>query len=222
MSTKVTISELKKIIKETLNESSLTRLHSHMTTNECIIISASRNDPYDLSACRSKYVSDAEKQKLSIEEVNKLNNRDLKAILLKKGYGVTAVDGSFVENYMSQDPQKPPIEVREDSLFVVNLNNDPNFFNTLSSLGERYCQDSIISIPKGGKDLYLYGTNNSPYVGYHQKIPVGDVALGKEGEFMTKIRNRPFTTNESIQTYQNLSRLERMAVSAISKKILGE
>ena len=33
--------------------------------------------------------------------------------------------GAYIENYL--DPEKQ-VEVKEDSLFVVNLNDDPEFF----------------------------------------------------------------------------------------------
>jgi len=41
---------------------------------------------------------------------------------------------------------------------------------------------------------------------------------------MTKIRNRPFTFNEStsLETYQDLSRSQRMAVKAIAREFLEE
>ena len=37
---------------------------------------------------------------------------------------------------------------------------------------------------------------------------------------MTKVNNRPITTKEGLETYNKLSRLEKMAVSAIAQKIL--
>jgi hypothetical protein len=75
-------------------------------------------------------------------------------------------------------------------------------------------------VPQGGKDVKLYGTNNSQFPGLDQEVSVGDMKYGRSAEFMTKIRNRPISTNEGLQTYDKLSRLEKMAVSAIAKKIL--
>jgi hypothetical protein len=59
-------------------------------------------------------------------------NRQLKAVLLNKGYGVTDVDGTYVEDF-GTDAAK---EVKEDSFFVVNLKDDPNFKDTITGLGE--------------------------------------------------------------------------------------
>jgi hypothetical protein len=136
------------------------------------------------------------------KETNKLNNRDLKAILLSIGCGVTAVDERFIENY----------EVKEDSLFVVDL-KDSDFFTTIINLGKKYCQDAVLLLPKGCKGAYLYGTNNSQFPGLDAKVKVGDWKGGKEAEFMTKVGHRPFV----FETYENLSSKERMAVKAIAK-----
>ena len=48
--------------------------------------------------------------------------------------------------------------------------------------------------------------------------------MGQEGEFMTRVNNRPFMTKEGVEleTYEKLPRLQRMAVRSIQKKILGE
>jgi len=77
------------------------------------------------------------------EYTNKENyerNRKLKADLLSKGYGVAAV------------------KLSEQSLFVVNLKDDKDFNSTIANLGHEWEQDSVLIIPKDGKDAYLYGS----------------------------------------------------------------
>ena len=64
------------------------------------------------------------------------------------------------------------------------------------------------------------GTNNSEFPGFGNKLEVGKRDFGREKEFMTKIDNRPFTFGEGVETYEKLSRNERMAVKAIAKKVL--
>ena len=44
--------------------------------------------------------------------------------------------------------------------------------------------------------------------------------LLKESEFMTRVNKRPFTFGEGLETYKNLSRLERMVVKSIKKQLL--
>lgn len=197
-----------------ITESSLSRLHQHMSEHDCAVVTAYRNDAGDMTQCTQN--SDVPEE----GESNKTRNRDLKATLLGMKIGVTRVDGSYVEDFETPEA----IEVKEDSLFCVNLKDDPNFFQTIQRLGEKYCQDSVLCIPKGGKGAYLMGTNNAEVPGLGLKIPVGDAKFAAEAEFMSRVNNRPFTFAEAVEleTYKSLSRNQRMAVMAITKKFLEE
>ena len=201
--------------KYLLKESGLSRVHQHIEAHDCAILTAFRNDPKDMSKCVKGSIDDAE-QEGNTRALNKRRNRDLKAILFGFDYGVTAVDGSYIENFEQPDQ----IEVKEDSLFVVNLNDDPDFVRNVQEMAEKFCQDSVIIIPQHGKDAYLYGTNNSEFPGYGEKVEVGNLKMGKEAEFMTRVNKRPFTFGEGLETYKNLSRLERMVVKSIKKQLL--
>ena len=198
--------------KYLLKESGLSRVLQHIEAHDCAILTAFRNDPKDMSKCVKGSIDDNDEEG-NTKALNKRRNRDLKAILLGFDYGVTAVDGSYIENFEQQDQ----IEVKEDSLFTVNLNDDPDFVKNVQEMAEKFCQDSVIIIPQGGKDAYLLGTNNSDFPGYGEKIKVGDLKMGKESEFMTRVGKRPFTFGEGLQTYRGLSRLEKMAVKSIKK-----
>jgi hypothetical protein len=153
-------------------------------------------------------------------ESNQARNRDLKATLLAMAYGVTKVDGSYIENFETPEAK----EVSEESLFAVNLQDDPGFVETIQKLGEKYCQDSVLIIPQGGKGAYLYGTNNTEFPGYGQQMNVGDAKFGEEAEFMSKVNGRPVTMGEGqvLEVYEDLSRNQRMAVKAIAKSFLEE
>lgn len=212
------INELRALVKQTIKESSLSRVHQHISQHECAIITAFRGDPTDGTMCNSNVApSSYQHDTPSAEAINKLNNRDLKAKLLSHGYGVTAVDGTYVEDFGTEIAN----EVKEDSLFVVNLSDDPSFIDHIESLGQRYCQDSVMIIPQGGKEAYFLGTNMSEFPGFQQTSVIGDIAYGRESQFMTKVGNRPMTTNldENLQTYDKLPRLQKIAVSAIAKRI---
>ena len=198
--------------KYLLKESGLSRVLQHIEAHDCAILTAFRNDPKDMSKCVKGSVDDNDEEG-NTKALNKRRNRDLKAILLGLDYGVTAVDGSYIENFEQQDQ----IEVKEDSLFTVNLNDDPDFVKNVQEMAEKFCQDSVIIIPQGGKDAYLLGTNDSDFPGYGEKVEVGNLKMGKEAEFMTRVNNRPFTFGEGLQTYRGLSRLEKMAVESIKK-----
>tara|TARA_B100000941_G_C28406480_1_gene501037 strand:- start:124 stop:741 length:618 start_codon:yes stop_codon:yes gene_type:complete len=194
-----------------INESSLSRVRRHVQEHDCAVMTAFRGDPSDNSNCTENatmYDSD-----------NMTRNRDLKATLLGLGFGVTKVDGSYIEDF-GTDIAK---EVKENSLFCVNLKDDPSFIDRITSLGEKFCQDSVLIIPRGGEGAYLVGTNNTEFPGFGNKEVVGNLSYGKESEFMTRVGNRPFTTNETLnlETYKDLSKNQRMFVRSVQKRILG-
>ena len=208
------MSDMKEILNEWrgfVNESGLSRIYKHIQEHDCVIITAFRGDPDDGSNCTDAAIVGGD---------NMERNRDLKATLLGLGIGVTKVDGSYIEDFGTELAS----EVKEASLFCVNLKDDPNFIDTLASLSEKFCQDSIIVFPQGGNEAYLLGTNKAEFPGYGKKQVTGDLSMGQDAEFMTRVNNRPFTTKEGIEleTYKKLPRLQRMAVRSIQKKILSE
>jgi len=221
------VNELKSLVKDVIVESSLSRVHKHIIEHDCATITAFRGDPTDGSNCAiGGPPSEFQEQGLDPLDINKRNNNFLKAALLSKGLGVTAVDGTYVENFKSDDPEKPPLEVKEDSLFVVNLPDlsQEEFFGIIKELGKKYCQDSVLLIPKGGEQgAILYGTNNGSFPGLDASVTYEKLSFGKtrDYEFMSKVRNRPFAAVNEIQTYSKLSRLERMAVKAMAHKVFN-
>lgn len=226
-----------------LNESSLNRLHQHIINHDCIIVSAQRKDPLDMKFCTNakacsvamshpekgplpcilaKMSRDMKIIPLSRSEINENRHKELRAAILKNGYGVTDVVGSYIENFTN--PQA--VEVQEKSLFVANRSEDPSFFKKIADLAEIYCQDSILYIPKGGKGAFLYGTNSSSYPGHGNKENIGDLKLGEEHAFMTKTsKGKPFHFKEhkihqtKLETYEELERLQKFSVSEIAKEI---
>lgn len=213
------MTDMKNIINEWrgfVNESGAgrSRFLKHVQEHDCIVITAFRGDTNDGSNCTDAAIIGGD---------NMERNRDLKATLLGLGVGVTKVIGSYIEDFGTPLAK----EVKENSLFCVNLNDDADFVERLASLSEKFCQDSIIVFPKGGKGAHLMGTNNAEFPGYGKKSMQGDLYMGpeaEEAEFMTRINNKPVTTREGVEleTYKKLPRLQRMAVRSIQKKILGE
>lgn len=164
--------------KSTINESGLSRVVHHMADHDCGTITAFRSK----EGCGGP-----EDKSYSIQD-NKKRNRQLHAILESLGYGVTEVDGAYIENFGTPNA----IEVKEDVYFVVDLKDGGSLEKDLRRLGEQFDQDSIMFIPKGEMGI-LIGTNHcSNFPGYGNKIPFSSRSFGKPGEFMTKVKNRPF------------------------------
>ena len=182
--------EVMKGWKQFLNEmSGLSRVYGHIMEHDSAILSAFRN-----------------------EYTNKENydrSRHLKAGLLSEGYGVTKVKGTYIENFKTDKA----VEVAEQSLFVLNNRDNAQFEDKIIRLGEEFEQDSVLIIPQGGKGAYLYGTREgNEFPPYQQTEIVGDLKMGEEDEFMTRVNKRPFTFKEELETYEKLSRNSKWAL----------
>ena len=207
-----------------INEAGLNKIRQDMSDYDTAFITAFRGDIDDKSMC--VYVPPSEEELFERNKMgkrgvqNKRNNRELSAYLLSQGYGVKNVQGSYIENFGSVDPEKVPREVKEASFFVTNLNNDPEFAEQIINLGKRFCQDSVIIVPKG-EEGYIYGTNKGKYPGLDQKENVGKFAGGETGEFMSRINSRPFVMkeDEETKTYEDLPGKQRQAAKLMAKRV---
>lgn len=174
---------MKKLNPQSLNETSLSRVVHHMEKHDCGTV----------TAFRSKEGCGGEGAREYTLAENKKRNRQLYAILETLGYGVTEVDGAYIENFGTENA----VEVTEDVYFVVDLKDRGTLEKDLRRLGEQFDQDSIMFIPKGQMGM-LIGTNHcTNFPGYGNKIPFSSRSFGKPGEFMTKVKNRPFIFEET-------------------------
>jgi hypothetical protein len=192
---------------EVLNESTLNRVHKYIMEHDCSVITAFRD-----SFVNCLHDEDDDEKRLNVR-TNKNLNKNLRATLLYLGYGVTEVKGAYIENYLSDNE----IEVKEDSYFVVNLKDDPDFVDNIIKMGEILCQDSVLIIKKGGENNYMVGTNNAPFPGYGKIVNLGKFKPGFENKFMTKVGGRPFT----LETFGKLQVNSKYIVSEYSKPIIN-
>ena len=204
-----------------LNESSLSRVYEHMMEHDTAAISAFRDYPFDGSKCSDSAIKEGPSEQSALK-INLRRNKELKASLLSMGYGVTKVMGSYIEGFGSEAAR----EVSEQSFFVVNLEDDTKFTDNIAMLGERFCQDSVLIVPRGGKGAYLYGTNNTDFPGYLQAFETGDFKGGEEAEFMSRVGGRPYTFTEELreetilETLNDHGRNARWVIRKMSDKIL--
>jgi len=189
------------MLKRNLKESSLSRIWQHTKSHDSGTITAFR------------YAKDCNTGEVFTKSENKTNNNILKGKLLKLGYGVTAIAGTYIENY-GTDNEK---EVKEDSYIVVDLKDTGNLKKDLIKLGTEFEQDSI-TYQKLGGSYELISSNKCPQ-GYPGKgkigvsLKLGKPMFGKSGEFHSKINGRPFVFESSLQ--ENLHTLNKFSIAEI-------
>jgi len=191
--------EIKKY-KGLYKESSLSRIWKHVIEHDSGTISAFR------------YASNCGNGEIYSKKQNKDRNAKLKVQLLSLGYGVTSIDGVYIENYKTSDA----VEVREESFIVIDIKDKGNLKKDLIRLGKQYEQDSITySKPNG--DYYLISSNECPnaYPGNGKigvEVKLGKPFFGSDGEFHSKINGRPFVFKECL-----LKRIDVLSNYSISE-----
>ena len=141
---------------------------------------------------------------------NKERNKELYAALRAKGYLVTKVDGSYIENFKSDHE----VEVDENTFFVVNPHVEGDdggaLERDLRKLGEHYDQDSIL-IVRDHKVGMLIGTSHreDSYPGFNVEKRAGEGKWGHaSGQFYSKINGRKFAFEEGVASTDGISLVE--------------
>lgn len=171
-------------MEKNVNESSITRLMRHNEEHDCVCMTAYRSN-------REKDDFGVHKRKARVS--NQKANAALGAVLRRYGYNVTKVVGKYPE----EDGQA---DVKENSWFVVNVNDDSDFVDVCADLAEADEQDSILVMPKGsfssGKGCYLYGTNpNGSWPKYHEKKMTDGISVNGDSPFETRISGKRYSFN---------------------------
>ena len=184
-----------------LNESSLTRIWKHWREHAIGTITAFR------------FARDCNTGERFTKSENKKNNSILKSKLLKMGYGVTKIAGTYIENYGTNNE----IKVDEESFIVVDLKDSGKLKKDLIKLGQMFEQDSITYSQPAG-NYYLISSNKCPdgYPGNGKigvEVKLGRPMFGKDGEFFSKVAGRPFVFKESLQLHMTL--LNKMTIAEI-------
>lgn len=172
-------------IHEILNESGLSRVYRQTRDHDYGTITAFR------------YAPECGTGEPYTHAQNMQRNRSLLAKIRAAGYGATAIKGSYIENYGSEDAR----EVGENSFLIIDLQDSGNLKRDLMRWGEEFEQDSIIYGEAGGQGV-LIGTNHCPggYPGYGKEVAQGGAIFGKTGEFMSRVAGRPFVFAEGAET----------------------
>jgi hypothetical protein len=186
-----------------IDESSLSRLYSKMKEYNCGTITAFRD------------ARDCGKGTKYTKKENLARNKSLLAKLMTKHYGVTRVKGYYIENYNTPYA----IEVGKTVFLVMDLHDTGNLRRDLLRLGEEFKQDSILFVPKSGKQGTLIGAGKCPesYPGFHKTDSLKNPIFGEKGEFYTRVNGRPFVLEESVEEIhppQNVMGKYAMSIAA--------
>ena len=102
--------------------------------------------------------------------VNDANNRELQETLRSMGYGVIKLQGFYAE--VGQDVSK------ENSFLVFDLNDDPNFYENLYKLSEKFDQDCFLYKAAEEDIAYLIGTNEDFIRDNGERVEAGRLRIG--------------------------------------------
>lgn len=130
---------------------------------------------------------------------NLTRNRKLLSYLMGKGYSVTKVKGSYIEDLTSDKPK----EVGEMSFFVADQKASGTLFLNLKKLGTYFEQDSILFKPLG-EPAFLIGTSDrsEAWPAKNVKVKFSKSLYGKiNGQYFSRIKGRQFAF-ESIDAIQ--------------------
>lgn len=118
----------------------------------------------------------------------------LKAKLLYLGYGITDLKGPKTEN----------------CYFVINLSEDPNFYDNLFDLSKFFNQDFFLYKPKGTLSAKLIGTNQTAngkllrgLPGYHQAIEAGLFHPAGFDDALSEMRNKIIRHHLNLNKHQS-------------------
>lgn len=208
-----------------IEDSSLNRIHQWIDTKDVATISAFRGRLSNIkNPDRTLMRSADDKSELSegyeftLQE-NRKRNALLKVALRRLGYGVTAIRGVYHEDGSMVD------DGSEESFFVVNLKDDPNFKQHLFDLSEWFNQDSFVYKPKSSDEALLIGTNGSTdFITYGQEIPIGSFISDVVAENMSRVGGRGFAfgSREDVKRDEFPATWSRRKMGRIEKQGLSD
>ena len=102
--------------------------------------------------------------------INDAHNRELQETLRAMGYGVIKLQGFYAE--VGHDVSK------ENSFLVFDRNDDPNFYDNLRILSEKFNQDCFLYKAAEEDVAYLIGTNEDFIRDHGERKEAGRLRIG--------------------------------------------
>lgn len=120
-------------------------------------------------------------------------NGELLSNLTAKGYRVTSVRGSYIQDFSTPEAKL----VRRRTFFVEDYQDHGTLKADLMELGTRFDHDSVWFIPRpdtgGETNAVLIGTNPATFPGRGNEIAYSTRTFSCSAEFMREIGSGPFT-----------------------------
>ena len=204
-----------------LDQNKINQVHNWIVSKEIAIISATREVLKDVTPCTCEKVmighafSNAE---------NRLRNEELSAVLLRSNFGIKRIAAASTEKLQINNQL-----LKGECFLVVNVNDNPLFFNTIKKLGEYFNQDFVLLNPKESDTVYAYGTNYNAEPGFDKEVVVGELfnhiqveILATAFDYQSRVANEYSIAQQPIklETFKTESIGAKMAITIISKSIL--
>lgn len=138
------------VIGRSSSNASLNRAVYWITTTDCASITAWRSG--------------------NKRAINDANNRMLQETLRSMGYGVIKLQGFYAE--VGRNVSK------ENSFLVFDQNDDPNFYDNLRMLSEKFDQDCFLYKAAEEDVAYLIGTNEDFIRDNGERVEAGRLRIG--------------------------------------------
>jgi len=173
-----------KIINEayqSMYESGLSRVYKH----------AQKHSIGTITAFRAK--TECNLGEIIPKKENRRRNAILRAKLFKAGYGVTSIDGAWINDYKGGNR----VPSKEESFLVVDLKDKGTLKADLIKFGIMFEQDSIVYSEAGSDKFILISSNTcengEPGGGkIGVEVKLGKFKGGKDGEIFSTVNGRPF------------------------------
>ena len=168
---------MRKNFKEFLNEASVGRVLQHTQGRNIGMITAHRGE-YTASE-------------------NKERNKQLESDIKGSGHGFIHVKGRYIENHGSPNSKA----VDEHSYLVIGKKGDDSghLHNTLTSLGKKYGQDSVLIKKHNSDNVEFHGTKEGGWPGLGKIESVGKFHPNRAGEFHSVLHNNKTFSFESVE-----------------------
>ncbi len=171
------------------SESCPSKLRGYISKHDTGIITAYRHQVIDNDTGNVIDVTVSQNEMRDRQLFSKLNGR----------YAVIIIRGAYVENCGTQNEA----EVNGELFLAVNVDGLGWMEDDLRRLGEKWNQDSILFVPKGGERGVIWGTSPSPIdkdvsPPYGGKIIFENPVLDGEGNLTEMCKDRPLVL-ESVE-----------------------